>query len=119
MSDNEEPDDDCEDGGGDNRERGGEDSEHPDNNVDGNDGAVELAHNPILVYACSQRYVGLHYDDDPDNDIVWQSIGETVERAVEDMIETLNYLPGQLAEIEAEEADCVDVIPLKTGEDDD
>jgi len=62
--------------------------------------------------------VGIHYDDDPDNEIVWQSIGESVEEAVEDMVETLNYLPAQLAEIEGEEADLVDVIALRDGEDD-
>jgi len=92
-------------------------NEHSDNEH-GDDGEAELEHNPILVYECSQRYVGIHYDDDPDNDIVWQSIGESVEEAVDDMVETLNYLPAQLAEIEAGEADLVDVIPLKQGEDD-
>jgi len=99
------------------------DSEQPDSeggdNEQPDDREQQLEHNPILVYECSQRHVGLHYDDDPDNEIVWQSIGESVEGAVEDMVETLNHLPSQLAEIEAEEAELVDVIPLKTGEDDD
>lgn len=98
------------------------DNEHDDSedldNKHSDDSEAELAHNPILVYECSQRYVGIHHDDDPDSEIVWQSIGESVEEAVEDMVETLNYLPFQLAEIEAGEAELADVVALKHGEDD-
>jgi len=110
MSDNEQPDND---------ERSNErDDSEERRNEHSEESEAELETNPILVYECSQWYVGIHYDDDPDNDIVWQSIGESVEEVVDDMIETLNYLPFQLAEIEAGEADLADVVALKCGEDD-
>lgn len=73
--------------------------------------------NPILVYECSDKFVAMH--EEAESDLLWQAVGDSQDEVVEDMIETLNYLPSQMQEVRNGEAELVDVIPLKQGASDD
>lgn len=69
--------------------------------------------NTIFVYECSEKHVGVYYDERSEDDLVFQSIGDTRDEVVEDMIETLSFMPQSLAEVQNDEADLVDVVPLE------
>jgi hypothetical protein len=72
--------------------------------------------NPIIICECSEKFVAVY--EDPDRDLLWQTVGDTPEEVLDDMIETLNYLPSQMQEVRSGEAAVVSAVPLQRGDDD-
>lgn len=72
--------------------------------------------NPIIVYECSEKFVAMH--EEVESDLLWQAVGDSQEEVVEDMIETLNYLPSQMQEVRDEQAELAAVVPLTRSDDD-
>lgn len=82
-----------------------------DGGVDGTSQSEDA--NAIQIFECSEKLVGIYYDERTDGEYVFQSIGDTREDVVEDMIETLTYLPQSLTEIDDGEAGLVEVVQLE------
>lgn len=66
-----------------------------------------------MIYECEERYVGVYYAE---GDVKFFSNGESRDGCLQDMLDTINYLPKNLERIRNDEASLVDVVPLKRTE---
>lgn len=82
----------------------------------------ESTTNPIEVLECPDvdddgKFLGIHRSlSADDNELIYQSVGDTRDECVQDMLATLNWLPECLKAVESGNTELADVVPIEMTE---